>query len=334
MPRLAARTLLISKGHADLWCVIDVHHFQRDVLRSAAASAVPRCHADGKVAHVVIARHAAENAFLCVKVQPFGQCIAIGERGGVGKWIAIGIREGFFGQSEAPFVFLVRFLRRDGGINDWRLICPSRNCQIEGLLNLCSCLIGSSNHDAISSRGIRRCTGELSCLGIKFQPDGQRLPIFQCGRECQRIVFVNVMESIGRQAVLPRLTAFPFLISECRADLRGIVDVHDFQRKVLRGSAAFAVICSHSDGKIAHIVIARYTAEGVFGSIEMQPSRQHIAVAEGGGISQIIVVGVIECIRRQSKLQLTFFIDRLRGNCRAYLRWIIRLWWLRIMVCG
>ena len=127
MPRFAARTLLIGKGRADLWCVIDVHHFQREVLRGATASAVIRRHADGEAAHVIIARHAAENAFFCVKVQPFGQGIAVGEGGGVGKWIAIGIREDIFGQSEAPFVFLVRFLRRDGGIDDRRLICANRN---------------------------------------------------------------------------------------------------------------------------------------------------------------------------------------------------------------
>ena len=298
LPRLATCTLLIGKGHADLWCVIDVHHFQHEVLRGAAASAVIRRHADGKVAHVVIAWGAAENAFFCVKVQPFGQGIAIGERGGVGEWVAVRVTEGVSGQGEAPFVFLVRLLRRDGGIDDRRVVRSCRNRQIEGLLNLCACLIGSSNHDAISSRGIRWCAGKLSRIGIKFQPDGQRLPIFQCGRECQRIVFINVMESISRQAVLPRLTAFPFLISECRADLRGIVDVHNFQRKVLCGAAAFAVMRCHADGKIAHVVIARRAAEGVFGSIEMQPFRQHIAVAEGGGISQIIVVGVIECIRR------------------------------------
>ena len=172
MPRFAACTLLIGKGHADLWCVIDVHHFQREVLRSATASAVIRRHADGEVAHVVIVWGTAENTFLCVKMQPFGQGFAVSKGSGVGECVAVRVTEGVGGQGELPAGFFVGFL---GGDCRRYLRCDvgrRGDVEVKRLFRLRTCFVSRGYGDAIGTRlfAAWRCTAELPRCGIKSKP--------------------------------------------------------------------------------------------------------------------------------------------------------------------
>ena len=136
------------------------------------------------------------------------------------------------------------------------------------------------------------------------------------------------MESIRRQAILPRLATCTLLIGKSGANLRRIVDVNHIQRKALVSTSAFT-LSAYLDIQHTNIVITRRATECAGLWIETQPARQRFAICQASAVGQFVVlVGGVECILRKGISQLFLFMNALRRQ-RFASGWRLRLFRLR-----
>ena len=93
--------------------------------------------------------------------------------------------------------------------------------------------------------------------------------------------------------------------------LRRIIDVNHVQRKMLAGTAAFALDADFNI-ECTDIIIAGRTAKGAGRGIEIQPFRQWLAICQTGAVAQLVVlVGRVEGIFRKGVSQLVLFMNAL-----------------------